>query len=136
MKGVGYQLRDEWTLRDEPFAQSATCRLEWRLVQPTPLPATCNLTYAAQNEALERYASSTDSVGHLVRRSAVEAVYDTVLLALANGTRTLERSWDWTSTVTSDGAYVAVGDFASEGMHVVGYSRAVRFGTLGSCAQH
>ena len=136
MKGVGYQLRDEWTLRQEPFAHKETCRLEWRLVQGAPLEETCNLSYAAQDEAMERYASAIGLVGRLTRRSAVEATYDAVLLARAKGTRVLERSWDWTSTATTDGAYVAVGDFAPEGMHLVGYSRAVRFGTLGACAQH
>ena len=136
MKGVGYQLRDEWTLRQEPFAHTETCQLEWRLVQATPLPDTYNQSYLSQNEALERYASSIGLAGSLGRRTAVEAVYDTVLLDRARGIRLLERAWDWTSTATTDGAYVAVGEFAPEGMHVIGYSRAVRFGALGACAQH
>ena len=30
----------------------------------------------------------------------------------------------------------AAGEFGAAGLHVIGYSRAVRFGTLGVCAQH
>lgn len=136
MHGVGYQLRDEWTLLQEPFAQTTTCQLEWGLVHGAPLPATCNLSYAQQNDAIERYASANGLGGRLRRRSAVEAVYDTVLLAWARDLRSLDRQWDWTSTAAVDGSFIAVGDFAPDGMHLLGYSRAVRFGTLGVCAQH
>jgi len=31
---------------------------------------------------------------------------------------------------------VTAGEFGADGLHVLGYSRAVRFGTLGVCPQH
>lgn len=135
LKGVGYQLKDEWTVGGEPFAATATCPPGWRLVHATPVPATCNLSYEQQDAALERYARSLGLDGRLGRRSAIEAVYDTILLHRAHGTRLLARAWDWSSTPTQDGGLATVGEFGSDGLKIVGYSRAVRFGTLGICPQ-
>lgn len=135
LKGVGYQLKDEWTVDQEPFASSATCRTGWSLVHGTPVPASCNLNYEQQDAALARYADSHGLQGRLSRRTAVDAIYDTILLNRAHGTRLLERSWDWSSTPTQDGGFVTVGEFGSDGLRMVGYSRAVRFGTLGVCPQ-
>jgi hypothetical protein len=135
LKGVGYQLKDEWTVPQEPFAASATCRPGWRLVHRKPVPATCNLNYEQQSAALDRYATSLGAQGKLARRSAIEAIYDTILLMRAHGTHVLEHTWDWSDTPTQDGGYVTVGEFGSDGLRIVGYSRAVRFGTLGVCPQ-
>ena len=135
-KGVGYLLKDEWTLDQEPFAATATCRLEWRLVHREPIPATCNLSYDLQEAALARYAAGIGLESRLHRRSGIESVYDTVMFAQARGTKLLLRGWDWSDTPTKDGGYVTTGEFGATGLHVLGYSRAVRFGTLGVCAQH
>jgi hypothetical protein len=135
LKGVGYQLKDEWTVPEEPFASSATSRVGWRLVHRSPVPSTCNLTYEQQTSALARYAESIGMGGRLFRRSAIEAAYDTVVLARAHGTRVLEHAWDWSDTPTQDGGYVTVGEFGADGLGVIGYSPAVRFGTLGICPQ-
>jgi hypothetical protein len=136
LKGVGYQLKDEWTVGQEPFATAATCRPGWRLVHTTPVPTTCNLSYELQSAALERYAESRGLAGRLARRSAIEAAYDTVLVSRVHGTRLLQPGWDWAETPTEDGGFVAVGDFGREGLHLLGYSRAVRFGNLGVCPQY
>lgn len=133
LKGVGYQLKDEWTVSQEPFASTDTCTLGWRLVHAAPVPATCNLGYEQQDEALARYAESLGLP--LTRRSAIEAVYDTIMLARAHGTRLLGRMWDWTDTPTQDGGFITVGEFSAGGLRIIGYSRAVRFGTLGICPQ-
>jgi hypothetical protein len=135
LKGVGYQLKDEWTVGGEPFAATATCRPGWRLVHAAPVASTCNLSYEQQDLALARYAESLGLTGRLSRRSAIEAAYDTVLLRRAHGTHLLEHVWDWSDTPTQDGGLMTVGEFASDGLRMVGYSRAVRFGTLGVCPQ-
>jgi hypothetical protein len=136
LKGVGYQLKEEWTVSQEPFASSDTCAPGWRLVHAAPVPSSCNLTYEQQNVALARYAESLGVPGKLARRRAIEAVYDTILLARAHGTRLLERVWDWSDTPTQDGGFVTVGEFSADGLRILGYSRAVRFGTLGICPQY
>lgn len=136
LKGVGYQLKDEWTVSQEPFASNDTCKPGWRLVPAAPVPTTCNFSYEQQDVALARYAESLGLAGALTRRSAIEAVYDTIMLARAHGTRLLERMWDWTDTPTQDGGFVTVGEFSADGLRIIGYSRAVRFGTLGICPQY
>jgi hypothetical protein len=135
MKGVGYQLKDEWTVGQEAFASTETCRPGWHLVHGAPLSATRNLNYEQQDAALAQYAESLGLAGRLSRRTAIEAVYDTILLNRAHGTRLLARAWDWSSTPTQDGGFATVGEFADDGLKIVGYSRAVRFGTLGVCPQ-
>ncbi len=135
LKGVGYQLKDEWTVSSEPFAGVETCRPGWRLVHGAPLPSTRNCTYDQQDAALECYAESLGIAGGLSRRSATEIVYDTILLWRAHGTRLLAGTWDWSRTPTRDGGFATVGEFDDEGLRMVGYSRAVRFGTLGVCPQ-
>jgi len=37
--------------------------------------------------------------------------------------------------VSTDQGYAALGEFGPHGLRVIAYSRAVRFGTLGVCAQ-
>ena len=135
-EGVGYLLKDEWTLGQEPFAASATCRLEWSLVHKEPIAATRSLTYELQETALSSYAASIGLAGQLRRRSAIEIVYDTLLFHRARGLRLLERAWDWSDTMSADGGYMTAGEFTDAGLQVIGYSGAVRFGTLGICAQH
>ena len=135
LQGVGYQLKDEWTVAQEPFASTATCTPGWSLVHRAPVPATCNLSYGQQETALARYAAEIGLAGRLRRRSAIEIVYDTVLLGRARETRLLEQAWDWSDTPTADGGFVTVGEFGRDGLHILGYSRAVRFGNLGVCPQ-
>lgn len=135
LKGVGYQLKDEWTVTGEPFAGTTTCRTGWRLVHGAPVPSTCNCTYDQQTAALARYAESLGLAERLTRRSAVEIVYDTIMLGRAHGARLLERAWDWSDTPTQDGGFATVGEFGADGLKMVGYSRAVRFGNLGVCPQ-
>jgi hypothetical protein len=132
-RGVGYSLRDEWTIDTQPFAASEACALGWRLVRREPLPETRNRLYRAQDAALA--ARSGDRAGKLRRRSAVEIAYDTLLWHRLRGERLLADAWDWSSTPSSDNGYVAVGGFGDDGLGVIAYSRAVRFGTLGVCAQ-
>jgi len=135
LKGVGYLLKDEWTLDQEPFVSRDTCRPEWRLVHREPIPATCNLSYALQDAALARYVEEIGLTGAR-RRSGIAMVYDTLLFARARGVRLLEHAWDWSDTPTGDGGFVTVGEHSADGLRVLGYSRAVRFGTLGICAEY
>jgi len=129
-KGVGYLLRPEWTIDDQPFAAEETCATGWWLVRKTPLPATLNRMYGDQDATLGAAAA-----GRPRRRSAPEIAFDTIVWFHAHGERLLADRWDWSRSVSTDQGYAALGEFGDAGLRVTAYSRAVRFGTLGVCAQ-
>ena len=129
-KGCGYLLRDEWTIDTQPFATGEVCEAGWWLVRREPLPATVNRTYPAQDAALGPAPDHRPR-----RRSAVEIAYDTLLWQRAHGEHLLARTLDWSRSLSTDQGFAALGEYGAEGLHVVAYSRAVRFGTLGVCPQ-
>jgi len=129
-KGTGYMLRPEWTIDDQPFAVEETCAAGWWLVRREPLPTTLNRTYNQQEDAL-----GATPGGRPRRRSAAEIAFDALCWQRAHGEHLLARTWDWSRSVSTDEGYAALGEFGPEGLHVIAYSRAVRFGTLGVCTQ-
>ncbi len=132
-QGVGYMLRDEWTIDAQPFAVGETCAAGWRLVRREPLPATLNRLYRDQDAALAALGEPRPGVAH--RRSAIEIAWDTLLWQRARDERLLARAWDWSRSPSSDEGLAALGEFGPQGIGVVAYSKAVRFGTLGVCPQ-
>ena len=132
-RGVGYMLRDEWTIDTQPFATTDTCTAGWWLVQRAPLPSTRNRAYRAQDTALA--ALGPEAPGRPRRRSAVEIAFDTLCWGRAHADRLLADAWDWSRSPTNDQGLAALGEFGPDGLKVIAYSRAVRFGTLGVCPQ-
>jgi len=126
-KGVGYLLRPEWTIDDQPFATEETCTAGWCLVG---LDETLNRAYADQDRVLGPAPPDRPR-----RRSAAEIAFDTLLWERVHGERLLAATWDWSRSVSTDQGYAALGEFGPHGLRVIAYSRAVRFGTLGVCAQ-
>lgn len=131
--GVGYSLRDEWTIDTQPFATEDVCAAGWWLVHRAPLASTCNRTYRAQDDALAALGPAAN--GRPARRSAVEIAFDTLLWFRVRGERLLADRWDWSRSPSNDQGFAALGEFGDKGLGVIAYSRAVRFGTLGVCAQ-
>src|SRR6266404_338116 len=129
-KGVGYLLRPEWTIDDQPFATEETCTAGWCLVRREPLDETLNRAYADQDRVLGPAPPDRPR-----RRSAAEIAFDTLLWERVHGERLLAATWDWSRSVSTDQGYAALGEFGPHGLRVIAYSRAVRFGTLGVCAQ-
>jgi hypothetical protein len=129
-KGAGYLLRPEWTIDDQPFAAAETCAAGWWLVRRAPVPATLNRSYADQEVALGPAPADRPR-----RRSAPEIAFDTLCWQRAHGERLLAGAWDWSRSVSTDQGHAALGEFGASGLRVIAYSRAVRFGTLGVCAQ-
>ncbi len=129
-KGVGYLLRPEWTIDDQPFATEETCTAGWCLVRREPLDETLNRAYADQDRVLGPVPPDRPR-----RRSAAEIAFDTLLWERVHGERLLAATWDWSRSVSTDQGYAALGEFGPHGLRVIAYSRAVRFGTLGVCAQ-
>lgn len=134
LRQAGYQLKDDWGIELEPLAATETCAVEWALVRKQILDDSRNLAYDEQAAVLQRYAETLHIPAAAVRRrTAIEAVYDTVLYFAARGVRLLENAWDWSASRTVDGGYLNVGGFGSSGMQVLSYSTAVRHGALGVC---
>lgn len=131
--GVGYQLREEWTIDSQAFATRDVCTTGWYLVRREVDPATLNRGYREQDAALAALGPTRAGVPR--RRSAVEIAWDTMLWERAHGERLLSASWDWSRSESHDGGLAALGEFGVEGLGVIAYSRAVRFGTLGVCPQ-
>jgi hypothetical protein len=134
LRQMGYQLKDDWGIELEPLAATETCAVEWALVRKHILDESRNLAYEEQAVALQRYAETLRVPANAVRRrTAVEAVYDTILYSVTRGVRLLENTWDWCSSATIDGGYLNVGGFGDNGMQILSYSTAVRHGALGVC---
>jgi hypothetical protein len=127
LRKMGYQLRDDWGIELEPLAATDTCTFGWALVRKEILGETRNLAYDEQDEVVTR-----DRVD-VRRRSAAEAVYDTLLYFGARHVRLLDKTWDWTKSRTIDGGYLNVGGFGPAGLQILSFSRAVRHGALGVC---
>jgi hypothetical protein len=132
-QGVGYLLRDEWTIDTQPFATADVCPAGWWLVRRTPLPQTFNRGHRAQDDVLAALGPAAPVRPR--RRSAVEIAYDTLLWHRIRGERLLATVWDWSRSPSTDQGYAALGEFGTGGLGVIAYSRAVRFGTLGVCPQ-
>ena len=134
LRQMGYQLKDDWGITLEPLAARETCAQGWALVRKDILDDSRNLPYDDQTDALRLCAQREGLAPNAVRRrSAVEAVYDTLLYFRARRVRLLERTWDWSASPTLDGGYVNVGGFGERGMQILSYSRACRHGALGVC---
>jgi hypothetical protein len=132
-KGTGYLLRPEWTIDDQPFATAEAPAAGWWLVRRAPHPATLGRTYESQERVLA--GLGTAAPGRPRRRSAVEIAFDTLCWQRVHGERLLETAWDWSRSLSTDQGYAALGELGAQGLRVVAYSRAVRFGTLGVCPQ-
>jgi hypothetical protein len=132
-KGVGYTLRDEWTIDTQDFATRDACAAGWYLVRRDVDPATVNRGYREQDAVLARLGPSRPGVSP--RRSAIEIAWDTLLWQHAHGERLLSSAWDWSRSESTDRGLAALGEFGEHGLGVIAYSRAVRFGTLGVCPQ-
>jgi hypothetical protein len=134
LRQMGYQLRDDWGIELEPLAATDTAAPGWALVRKEILDGSTNLTYDEQDQVIALYAQRLDlRAGELRRRTAVEAVYDTILYAGARQRRLLERTWDWCASRTIDGGYLNVGGFTTRGLQVLSFSTGVRHGALGVC---
>jgi hypothetical protein len=132
-QGVGYLLRDEWTIDAQPFATRETCAAGWYLVRRDLLPATLNCGYREQDAVLAALGPTRPGVAR--RRSAIEIAWDTLLWRCARDEHLLADGWDWSRSESNDGGLAALGEFRAQGLGVIAYSRAVRFGTLGVCPQ-
>ncbi|HYD50669.1 MAG TPA: hypothetical protein VEB21_20095 [Terriglobales bacterium] len=134
LQASGYQLKNEWGIELEPLAASDSPAEGWALFQPQVLPTSVNRSYPEQDAALRSYEECLSlRPGTVRRRTAIEAVYDTVMCFVVRNQRLLESTWDWTSTMTVDRGLLHIGGFGSRGMQILGFSPGIRHGGLGVC---
>jgi hypothetical protein len=133
LRKMGYQLRDEWGIELEPLAATDTCKEQWALVGKDLLPDTRNLTYDEHDAILDQYGAQRGAPGRVRRRSGIEIAFDVIVYHRVRGQRLLGKSWDWSSSRTTDGGFLNIGRFNEAGLQVFSYSRAVRHGQLGVC---
>lgn len=125
---VAFPAEDAWYLQDATV-NAEVPEVGWALVAKEPWRETCNQVYVRGEEALRRRAGDQP----WRRRRAPEIVLDTLAYAAARGTRLLADTWDWSSTLSHDGALLNIGSFKESGLDVLAYSKAVKHGALGIC---
>ena len=134
-KGVGYLLRDEWTIDAQPFATAGdAARRAGGSCGVTPLPATLNRRLpragrgagGARADASGRPAPPQRASRSPGTRSSGSAPATSACWR-APGTGRAARA-------TTAGSPRSASS-APQGLGVIAYSRAVRFGTLGVCPQ-
>ena len=134
LRQMGYELKEDWGIEREPLAARDTCTPAWALAGKDVLEESRNLSYEEQDETIRKRAAALRvPVTVLRRRSAVEAVYDTVLYLVARNARLLENTWDWTASRTNDSGYINVGGCGASGMQILSFSRGIRHAGLGVC---
>ena len=118
----------------ESFAAQPTPSLGWSLVMKEVLQESRSKNWDEQEEVLKKWAKENNiDASKVRRRTPVEIVYDTLLYYGTNKESLLETSWDWSGVQSSDGYFVLVGDFDSDGLYVLSGTRGTSRSTLGVC---
>ena len=99
---------DVW-FASEPFA-ARRAKPDGRSSRSARFAASRNRTYERQNDALNDHARR---IGIPAQENAIEIAYDALLHAAAHGARLLADDWDWSRSVTTDGALVVAGNSTS-----------------------
>jgi len=129
-----YRAKGKGWYDGEKFATQETPKLGWGLVMKSVLPDSLGKNWDQQEEVLKKWAKQNKIDPSLVkRRTPVEIAYDTFLYYGENKESLLEDKWDWSGVQSSDGRFVRVGSFDSDGLHVGYGTRAYTYSRLGVC---
>lgn len=126
-RGRGLRGDDPWWI-EQPAALGETPGEGWAVFHLAPLAATLNRTWDAAEAELRRHGAGRP----WRRRRAVEIALDT-LAAARGGERLLAAAWDWSTSPSTDGGLLNLGDFGPGGLDVIAYSKAVKHAALGVC---
>src|SRR3989344_813665 len=131
---VFYGKKGESWYDNEEFATKDTPPLGWGLVTKKILEESRSKNWDQQQEVLKKWAEENGiDPASIKRRTPVEIAYDTLLYYGSNKESLLADTWDWTGVRSSDGRFVSVGRFVSDGLHVNGVSRGRAHSDLGVC---
>jgi len=118
----------------EDFATKATPSLGWGLVSKSVLPESLSQNWDEQEKILKKWAKDNKIDPATVRRrTPIEVAYDTLIYYGANKESLLEDKYDWTGVQSSDGRFVLVGSFDSDGLGVGSGTRGYANSLLGVC---
>lgn len=119
---------------NEKFVTQDTPKLGWGLVMKSVLPDSLSKNWDQQEEVLKKWAKENNIDPNLIkRRTPVEIAYDTLIYYGENKESLLENRYDWTGVQSSDGSFVDVGRFGSDGLGFGGVSRDSSRPDLGVC---
>lgn len=140
LSSVFYSFRsgaDDWYKSEKFATKPGEIKLGWALVKKDVLTGTTSKTWNDQEQILKQYEAGLKKKGaknaSVRRRTASEAVWDTMLYYSQGGEQLLERVYDWTQTRASVGYLVVVGFFDSGGLYVIGRFPEFSDGRLGVC---
>lgn len=124
---------DGW-YKDEVFATGSVTGFGWGLAKKEVLQESLSKNWDEQEEILKKWAEENNIDPQAIRRrTPIEVAYDTMLYYGANKESLLEGTYDWTSVRSSDGKFVHVGRFDSDGLNVDSDARDSRRSYLGVC---
>ncbi len=106
--------------KTEQFYTADTMPLQWVLSTDEVVPATLGKNHEAQTKELEKFAKNNGLQFDPVqsRSQPLEALYRSFVMLRTHGRRTLENTYDWSATKSSDGHLVFVGDCDARGAFV------------------
>lgn len=111
--------REAW-YQHEFFAGDESPAAGWSLVRKEVIPESLGKAWHEQSSILKQWARDSKMPTHIVgRRTAVEAIYDTVIYYTQVQEPLLHEVYDWTTTKTPDRWPVLVGGFDSPGGLIV-----------------
>lgn len=109
-------------------------RMAWAIVKKEVLDESRSKNWDEQGKYLQQWAKEhkIDS-GFVTRRTPAEAAYDISAYYHARDKHILEKDWDWTDVQSSDGYFMLVGKFGSNGLGVNYVVRGYSSLYLGVC---
>jgi isocitrate/isopropylmalate dehydrogenase len=120
--------------KNEKFVKEAISGIDWGIVKKEILEESRSQNWDDQEKILEEWAKTHKVDPQFVhRRKPVEVAYDVLAYFNNRNQRILEKDYDWTSVQSSDGWFVSVGYFYSDGLGVDSGTRGSRGSILGVC---
>lgn len=106
---------DDWCKMEKFATRSGEIQLRWAMTKKEPLENSTQKDFDQQEKLLESYGKELKMNGakhtEVHRRTAMEAIYDTMLYYFNLKKPLLEKLYDWTNSRMSDGYPVVVGGF-------------------------
>ena len=116
---------NDWYPSEGFAAKPGEIQLCWTLVKKEIMKNSTDKNWSKQEDLLKDYVSDLKRKGatntEVRRRTAMEAIWDTMLYYANTGEQLLGDKYDWTNSLASNDNRVHVGAFASDGLHVNGW---------------